>query len=86
MWSGLKICIVYIFLFYMLNAHRSRNDQGIHISEVFLQHPMVNLQLPFTPPACYCSSKYLSLRELSSYSPTPTHVQPLLWRCFIFFY
>ena len=45
-------------------VHRSVASHAIHDSKIFLQRPMVNLRLTFTPPAQYCSGKYLRVRSL----------------------
>ena len=51
-------------------AHRSVASHAIHDSKIFLQRPMVNLRLTFTPPVQYCSG-ISSRPESSSSSPTP---------------
>ena len=56
--------------FYMLFMHHSASGQDIHVSEIFLQRPMINLRLTFTSPMSYCSSKYL-LRLFESFLVPP---------------
>ena len=57
-------------------VHRSVASHAIHDSKIFLQRPMVNLRLTFTPAAQYCSGKYLRVRSLL---PCPRRLSSL--RC-----
>ena len=50
---------LFLFIYFYMSFTARRSLRMATIINFFLQHPMVNLRLSFTPPACHCSGKYL---------------------------